>query len=279
MKKMKLCIIALLLAALVSGCAKQETGISEFAQLIDSVRVKFVPDKRLGIFQVTAVRKGSQLVLRGDVETAAAKDALLAAFAKEKKNLVDSVLVLPDPALGEKKYGIICLSVANMRTDHKEAAEMGTQVLMGQVVKVWKKNHGWYLIQSQEGYLGWTFDDSFVACTESGAAAWNSASKVIVTALYDRIWDQPNRNSQPVSDIVGGNLLKTIAQRGTWTEVEIADGRRGFVASEVVQDYAKWKAAKVWKKPLDHLSVSRIFGAERQRWALTAPASQKPCTI
>ena len=242
MKQLKMLMLVITAAVLLSGCSKQEGSSSEFVPLIDSVRVKFVPDKRLGVFQVTAERKGNKILLRGDVESAAAKDALLAAFAKEKKGIIDSVAILPDAALGDKKFGIICLSMANMRTNHAEGAEMGTQALMGQVVKLWKKHHGWYLIQTPEGYLGWTFDDSFVGCTEKEAEAWKATSKVIVTALYDRIREQPSRTSQPVSDIVGGDLLKLGAVNGAWTQVEIADGRKGYVSTESVQEYAKWKA-------------------------------------
>jgi cell wall-associated NlpC family hydrolase len=241
MKLTKIVMMAILAAVMLSGCSKQESSSAEFAAVVDSVRVKFAPDKRLTVFQVTAERKGNKILLRGDVESVPAKEALMAAFMKEKKEIIDSVAVLPDAALGDKKFGIICLSVANMRTNPAEGAEMGTQTLMGQVVKMWKKHHGWYLIQSQEGYLGWTFDDSFVGCTEKEAEAWKTMPKVIVTALYDRIWEQPSRNSQPVSDIVGGDLLRFVATNGAWTQVEIADGRKGYVSTESVQEYEKWK--------------------------------------
>lgn len=67
------------------------------------------------------------------------KDEILKLLSGEKKNVIDSITVLPDERLGAKTWGIITVSVANMRSDPGEDAELSSQVLMGSVVKILKK--------------------------------------------------------------------------------------------------------------------------------------------
>ncbi|MBP6673570.1 MAG: C40 family peptidase, partial [Bacteroidetes bacterium] len=159
---------------------------------------------------------------------------------KEKKNIIDSIVVLPDERLGERSWGIITVSVANMRSDPGEDAELSSQVLMGSVVKVLKKKGGWVYIQSPDKYLGWADPDQMVRVTESTAKDWTNAKRVFVTSYFGFVLQQPDAQSFPVCDITGGAVLKDLGTSGEWTKVGLADGRTGFVPKISVIDYSLW---------------------------------------
>ena len=109
--------------------------------------------------------------------------------------VTDRIRVLPDEKLGEQVWGISCVSVASARLQPEHKAEMGTQVLMGEVVRVWKRTtnavFAWYLAQSADNYLSWLQKGTFVRCTREQAEAWNSSPLLIVTAFEDRILEHP----------------------------------------------------------------------------------------
>ena len=68
-------------------------------------------------------------------------------------------IFLPDSTLGTKKFGIINLSVANIRSEPKHPAELATQAMLGTCVNVLKEENGWYLIQTPDKYISWVDDD------------------------------------------------------------------------------------------------------------------------
>src|SRR5205814_1293620 len=141
----------------------------------------------------------------------------------------DRITVLPAAGLGDKTWGIACLSVASGREkpDHKE--EMGTQILMGQVVQVWKTNRFWSLVQGTDGYLTWLERGAFTGCNRAVADAWSHSHLEIVTAFEDCVREKPQAEAQPVSDVVMGDLLKKISVDGNWIGVELPDQRKGFL--------------------------------------------------
>jgi cell wall-associated NlpC family hydrolase len=234
-------IIFLSITLLLIGCCtpkKQQRGT---ADIISGLKAKYAPDTRVAIFSVSSIPFGKKLLIRGEVGNPLAKKELLKAFASTKTKIVDSVVVLPSKELGDKVWGVICISVANMRTNPAESAELSSQVLMGNVVRVWKKKQGWYFIQSPEGYLGWTVDDSYVPCNKKEIESWVAAKKLIVTGLQDRIWEQPSVRSTPVGDIVAGNILKFVSNTGEWQKVELPDSRSGYIQKSSTADFEGWR--------------------------------------
>ena len=148
--------------------------------------------------------------------------------------------------LGDHYWGIACLSVASARAlpDHK--AELGTQVWMGGVVQALKctTNNLWYFVKTAEGYSAWLEKGTFVRCTPEEAAAWTNAPLLVVTALEDVIRQQPDPGAEPVSDVVVADLVKPMSARGEWVQVELPDGRSGFIPANSVEDYGQWRAKR-----------------------------------
>ena len=236
---MRYFILFTLLILIFSGCT-EESATVKVIDGITAIQKKYAPDRRVAVFSVKTFERGNDLIVTGDVERQEVKDEVLQLLSKEKKNVIDSIVVLPDERLGERSWGIITVSVANMRSDPGEDAELSSQVLMGSVVKVLKKKGGWLYIQSPDKYLGWADPDQMVRVTEATAKDWTNAKRVFVTSYFGFVLQQPDAQSFPVCDITGGGVLKDLGTSGEWTKVGLADGRTGFVPKTSVIDYSSW---------------------------------------
>lgn len=94
-------------------------------------------------------------MLRGVTTSAEAKTALLDGLAKKGYAVMDCLQVLPDEAgLEGKTYGIVNVSVCNLRVAPDFSSEMMTQGLMGMPVRVLQRD-GWYRIQTPDNYIAW----------------------------------------------------------------------------------------------------------------------------
>lgn len=177
------------------------------AQLSDSLKRVYAPDKRVALFDVDYSFSGKNVMLRGVTTSAEAKAALLQGLAKADYKVMDCLQVLPDAEqLKGKTYGIINVSVANLRVEPDFSSEMMTQALMGMPIRVLQRN-GWYRIQTPDNYIAWVHSVGIHPVTEEEMEAWNRAEKIVVTSHYGFVYSQPDRTSQTISDVAAGNRL------------------------------------------------------------------------
>ncbi|MGA9408669.1 MAG: NlpC/P60 family protein [Bacteroidota bacterium] len=223
------------------GCSDLSRENQRFADLVTRVKTRYAPDRKLAIFEITTKRTNKGIALIGEVDNAEAKEALIDAISPLVKKITDSITVLPDARLAGQSRGIVCVSVANMRGDPVESAELVSQATMGSVVKVLKENSGWYYVQTPDKYLGWMKGDAFVLCNKEDADAWIAARKVIVLSTYETVRQDAHPGSYPVCDLVAGSLVKNVGGASAWTNVQMPDGRTGFVPNGSVADYKTWK--------------------------------------
>ncbi len=235
-----LCVIPLLLTAQ----PVPDTSGTVFDGTLDGIRQYFRPDKRTALFDISAQMADGSLLLTGETDSKAAHDSVLAAATGLDIPVLDSIIVLPHPALGDSTYGIIVVSVGNVRAIPDHAAELTTQVTMGTVVRILKRRRGHLLVQSHDGYLGWLDSDHLQRTSADGIDAWAAAPKVIVTEYFDVVRSAPDRASVPVSDVVVGNILRTTERAGEWQGVTFADGRIGYLPVSSVMDYETWRRTR-----------------------------------
>ncbi len=254
MKRTSVFLWLLLCLAITFGCStpkgQSKSGSKsgqDVLRILQEVQTKHAPDHRMAIFQVKPEHSGHSLILRGEVDNRAAKDELVARLEQAGINAVDQITVLPADNLGASNWAIVRISVANVRDEKGNGAEMGTQVLMGHAIRLWKNEGGWYYVQSSDHYLGWTDDDCFVRVTKEQVNEWNAAPRLIVTDYEDRIWEQPGGKrpgNLPVTDVVAGCLLGKVGQEGDWLRVKLPDGRSGYLAKESAMDFELWKKSR-----------------------------------
>lgn len=234
-------IASISIALLFLSCSRVEQENATIKAALQAVKDEFAPDRRVAVFDITWERQGNSIVVRGEVDNPSAKSEALAAVVESGAGeVIDSVKVLPDHVLSNKQFGVIIVSVANIRSKPEQSAELSTQVLMGMVVKLLKKRGGWYYVQSNDKYLGWLEDDAMEITDRTGIQAWEESSKVIATDLFGMVREKADAHSAPVCDVVAGAILRSTGKKGEWTAVQLADGRSGFVPNSIVEDYQKW---------------------------------------
>lgn len=215
---------------------------AEVTQLSDSLKQRYAPDKRVALFDVDYSFSGKNVMLRGVTTSAEAKAILLKELSKKGYVLMDCLQVLPDEkGLEGKVYGIINVSVANLRVDPDFSSEMMTQGLMGMPVNV-LQNAGWVRIQTPDNYIAWVHRVGVHRVTKEKLATWNHAEKIVVTSHYGFVYSEPNEASQTVSDVVAGNRLKWEGSKGAFYKVTYPDGRKGYISKSISMPEKKWRA-------------------------------------
>lgn len=213
-------------------------GQPAYQQRLDSLQKELIPDLRIAVFQVSVLTKpDGSLLVRGETDT----PEVLALFVEEMQRagiaVADSVVRLPDPALAAP-WGLVCLSVINMRAEPRYSAEMVSQALMGTPVQILKKRGGWLLIQTPDRYLGWVDNDGVFLLKAGQLAQWQKADRRMVTETLTLVRQSPSRQAAVISDLVLGNLVVAVARKGRWTEIELPDQRKGYVETRTISRFS-----------------------------------------
>ena len=245
-RRSALLVLLLVGAAVAPRLAGQSQAPPSPGDVVSAVKARFAPDTRIAVFDVKAETQGSSVELTGDVDQPAAKQALVAAFRDAGfAAVVDKVAVLPLPEFASKPLGIVTVSVAVMKTRPSHASELANQLLAGMVVKVLKREGGWYYVQSlDDRYLGWMQSDHLAPATGEQADAFARAPRVVVTSVFALVREHPSTDAPAVANLVVGDVLEATGQARAWTPVRMADGRAGFVSRADTEGYGAWKAAR-----------------------------------
>ena len=155
--------ILLLATSFVFSLSLSSQSVTE---CISSVKSEHAPDSRTSIYNVKAAETAGPVVLYGETTELAAKEALVEAVKKSGKEVEDYITLLPDAkALDNKIYGVVHVSVADLRYGASYSAEQATQLLMGMPLQVLKKD-GWSQVRTPEGYIAWIPASSFTPMTK-----------------------------------------------------------------------------------------------------------------
>lgn len=207
-------------------------------QLADSLQQQFCPDRRTSVWDIQVEYDSGEYVLRGETDNRDARYVLYRLVGRALPELTfrHEVLLLPDDVLDENTFALAENSVAILRRRPGVTQEIVTQTLRGLPMEILKLERGYYLVRTDDGYLGWISDDRVVVGDNSFRRNWEEASKVVYIELEGMVYSKRTRRSLPVSDVVLGNRFKLIKKGWFWTAVEYPDGRRGFMRSKALQD-------------------------------------------
>lgn len=246
---MKKSIVLLLSAALLVSCAtggKNEKVTKEFDQLVQQVKQEFAPDRRDKTFEPQLVynEENKTYAVKGSTTEAGAVEALVSALKEKGIEAADSMVVLPDPLLGDKTYGITAQSVINLRYGPGYSNESATQTLMGMPVRILEKKGGWTRCITPEGYTAWVSSGSIQPMNSEEYNEWTAAPKLIVTTHYTLFREAPVAGSPVVSDGVWGNIVRNEGKSGNSYKVILPNGRVAYVAANDVQEFDKWLGSR-----------------------------------
>jgi len=216
---------------------------------VDDIRRKWVPDGRLGVFDISIAPKvGAQHaapLLSGVTSSRDARDALRR-LANEQE-LVDKVQLIPD-AVGDPA-AIVTAALAPLQSEPKISAARVSEVLHGEVLDVLERREEWLRIRAPDGYIAW-LPAGYVA---TGPADWAEDWRERATArsLSADILTTEGRRRLPTG-------ARVALRRGV---VELADGQRGAVAAGNIRREQELRAEA------RHLALPELA----QKWYAGAP--------
>ena len=140
-------------------------------------------------------------------------------------------------------YGVVDISVANLRATPDYDAEMVSQALLGTPVHLLQHadKNGWPEVQTPDTYTGWVHKDAVTPLSFEEYHAWNAAPKIVVTALSGIVTDRPSKRAGTVSDVVAGDRLKDLGRQGRYYRVGFPDGRTGFLRKDLGLPEETWR--------------------------------------
>ncbi|MFT4222935.1 NlpC/P60 family protein [Dysgonomonas sp.] len=215
----------------------------ELYEAISVVKDKYIPDKRVKIFDIEVDDYAKEPTLKGVTSDTEAYRALIEEAEIRSGKFINKVELLPAKNLGDKTSGVINLSVADIRTEGKFSAEMATQAILGTPIRVLQKD-GWYRVQTPDGYIGWIQLSSFTPMTQEEITAWNKAPKIVFTDYFGFSYQAPDKNSQHVSDLVLSNILKWEGEENGFYKVSYPDGRKAYIQKNQSMLYDDWRKSK-----------------------------------
>ncbi|MBM4174575.1 MAG: NlpC/P60 family protein [Ignavibacteria bacterium] len=213
----------------------------EISQLINRVKNDLAPDKRTAVFNIEFKLEGNNLNLFGEVSDVNFKSVLFENLKSSfNYHINDEITLLPDSKLGKNHFGVVKISVANIRSKPEHPAELSTQAILGTPVNVLKSQGGWYYIQTPDSYLGWVDHDGIELMNSDEVNAWKKKEKLIYTEVYGLI-EELNKPSI-VSDVVCGAILVYSGEVENYFIVEFPDGRKGKIEKRFVSKFENWSA-------------------------------------
>lgn len=225
----------------LTAAAATMTSVNE---KINKIRQRLVPDKRTTLWDVKTERTGSMITVTGVVVDDYTKTELEKAFSADKRVSVD-VKVGETMQKTDKRFALVKLAIATLRCEPKHSAEVATQAIMGTPVKVLDNDDDWYRVQMPDNYIAWVPESSLAFRNEHQMEQWRHTERSIVTVYDSRLVAEPG-SDVTVSDLVLSNILEYRGERDGWVNLVTPDGREGWVESNVVANFDRWR-----RQPLD----------------------------
>ena len=178
--------------------------------------------------------------------------------------------VLP---LWAQDYGVVNISVCNLRRTADFDAEMVSQALLGTPVHILTTSTGgnpWPFVQTPDTYTGWVHYAAVTRMTQKQYHAWNRAPKAVVTALSGVVHEKASKRSATISDVVAGDRLKLLRSSARWLKVEFPDGRVGYIDKKTAMPEKDWRK-KLDRSPEAILTSARSMLGFPYLWAGMSP--------
>lgn len=211
----------------------------ELATRLEDLRLRHVPDPRLGVWDVALDEEGDAPGITGAVTEPGAIEDLRALAGEAGVRAALEVL----PAAGVELQAIAHRSLAHLRGEPRHSAELVSQMILGEEALVLRSRGDWLQVQTGDRYVAWVHRASIVRRHPVDLDSFRArlyerrppAGRFVVTALGARAVAQPAPYAAPVADLVQGAIVEAGEARGRFLEIGLPDGASGWVArSEAV---------------------------------------------
>lgn len=206
--------------------------------IVTQVRDKHLADRRTELFSVEVLAGGENtIILKGETTLPQAKDELLRAISEKKVETIDSIAVLPDTLSDSRFFGLVTISVANLRREPDHSSELVSQSLLGTPVMILKKQGYWMLIRTPDRYISWTESSSVRPLGRHELREWNGPARMVFTHNTGWIYTSTAENGV-AADIVAGCIVAKTGESGDHARIFLPDGREGYVRKAFLTPFA-----------------------------------------
>lgn len=232
----------LALTALTALSTLAVEPLDKAKEIISRVKTECAPDKRQSVYEIDAVYiPGKDVLVTGKISDKTAYETLMQELTNTGINVVDYIVLLPDTLWAQPR-----IPVASIRTNPSHAAEMATQGIMGQPVKILEEIDGWYRIQTPDGYIGWVTSSSIMPKSAQEMADWRNSDRLIVVSPYQtNVWDDAKTTNvrHVVTGLVNGSIVSgKYDKKKKRLHVTLPDGRDGWITTADVLPIEQWAA-------------------------------------
>lgn len=235
-------------------------------EIAEAVRKVYAPDKRTAIFQI--FKDSTANYFFETTEPKAAKKFIDTLFTEGIKIPI-AEHTLPSKHPGEKKFALVNVSVGNIRSNPKNAAELATQTLLGTPIDILKKEGYYYLVRTPDEYISWLDAGAIALKTDDEINIWKKSKKLVFTDDYGHAFINPDRKSERISDLVMGDILVNAGKQKGFYKVIYPDDRIAYVPQEQVQDYITW-ISKPSPNPTQVINVAKTMLGVPYLWGGTS---------
>ena len=265
----------ILILSLVGACDFKENQKEDPDILaIRAAASDLISDRRTGIFEVDVVEIEDPVegyVVRGVTTSLTAKMMFLARLDSMplEEEIIDSIMVLPDPVLGEKTWALVNVSVCNIRTKPGHSQELTTQATLGTPVRVWQESGSWFRIQTPDHYIAWVDEEAILRLSSDEFDHWKNSSRMVF--LRDLGFVRSMANPETViSDLTMGCILEVSGSKGKDRLVTLPDGRSGWVSAADLIPYEQFTDQDYPNFP-SIFSLAEHFMGRPYLWGGTSP--------
>jgi hypothetical protein len=231
--------ISLACLFLLASCLQKDTSLADAWKVSSDVASRYIPDSREDLYQIHFSKKGSEVIATGETTNPEAKKALLSAMDNLRINVIDSIRILPEQSRGTHDWGLVTISVGNIRTGPDHDREMSSQALLGTPVRILDKSGSWSLVQTPDNYIGWLDDAAMFLTDSAGMADWRKAKRVIYLP-FEGFGIHPE-TKEAVTDLVAGDVLKLAEMKKDVTILELPDGRKISIPINDAVGFDEWR--------------------------------------
>lgn len=217
------------------------TTAGKIKQLVAETKSKYAPDGRTKILSLIKEDEENNKYVIETTEKEA-KAYLLEHIGNLFADV--DIITLPDSSVDNKTYGIVNLSVSNLRSSPGHASELATQLLLGTQVDILQHRRSEYRVRTPEGYIAWVPTSSVVAMDKAAVDQWRAKDKIIYTEEFGRSYSSPDRSGLRVSDLVYGNILALENTQPEYYEVTYPDNRKAFIQKGEATSFDQWLSTR-----------------------------------
>lgn len=229
----------LTLSIVFLSCNNNSILVSGLEGVSKNIKEKYAQDKRVAIFDILVDYKADTILVSGETNLPKAHQKLIDSLRSLDAYFKDNIRILPDSAIGNKKYAVAKNSVINIRSAPKHSAELGTQALLGMYLKVLDKKGDFYRVQTPDNYISWVDKGGIQLMDSIDFKNWKTSEKIIFTNGFGYVYADKNFQ-EIISDISLGGILQVVKISNNFFEVIYPDQRTGFVKKQEAKLYSRW---------------------------------------